>query len=128
MSPFDKIVIEQHRGTYNPPVDDGDLFTYPLEGLTFFFDYGYIPDFPAEDGNPTNVFVGTGDLNTFMVIDAPTLPGGKETKVLYQVTLEEFHGIIAIHHAIVITTYFAFMSDEAVIDKLRLDRFLRSHK
>ncbi|MFZ1257991.1 MAG: hypothetical protein WAQ25_00815 [Candidatus Saccharimonas sp.] len=57
-SPFNKIIIENEVGTYKDfqlKPDD----TYPLAGVTYPTDYGFIPGYIGEDGYDLDVFVGT---------------------------------------------------------------------
>ena len=56
--PFNKIVIENEVGSYKDfgvknPED------YPLAGVNFFADYGYLPGYTGEDGHELDFFVGS---------------------------------------------------------------------
>lgn len=68
-SPFNEIVIENQSGTYKDfQLKPND--TYPLAGVTYPTDYGYIPGYIGEDGYDLDVFVGTdlpGKMGYFTV-------------------------------------------------------------
>ena len=65
------VVVETPRGSGNKLKFDEELGTYRLDrvlppGLAFPFDFGFVPQTLAEDGDP---------LDAIVLIDAPTLPG-----------------------------------------------------
>ncbi len=67
--PFNSVVIENETGTYKDfHLKPGD--TYPLSGVTYPVDYGYLPGYIGEDGHDLDIFVGTelrGKLGHFTV-------------------------------------------------------------
>jgi inorganic pyrophosphatase len=77
MATFDKeaggvrAVIETPKGShnkydYNPACDCFELKTTLPEGMTFPFDFGFIPSTLGEDGDPLDVLV---------LLDFPVIPG-----------------------------------------------------
>ena len=90
-----KVVIENKKGTYKSFVDDNDPGStdYPLKGVTYPVDYGYIEEYWGEDGDELDVFVGTGDIGGYMKIwryDIDVL----ETKMIFNVTESEWKNVI----------------------------------
>lgn len=59
--PFDTFVLEKKRGEYKD-FELGPDSTYPLKGVTYPVDYGYIPGYIAEDTHKLDLFVGS-DMN-----------------------------------------------------------------
>lgn len=55
-SPLNTIVIENKVGSYK---DFGASKGYPLKGVTYHADYGYLPGYIGEDGDGLDFFVGT---------------------------------------------------------------------
>lgn len=91
-----KIVIENPKGSYksfrssNHPEYD----SYPLAGVTYPVDYGYIEGYESEDGEDLDIFRGNGDVYGFMRMWRLDTP--EETKFIMQTTKEEFDEIIEI--------------------------------
>jgi inorganic pyrophosphatase len=66
-----KVVIETPKGSpnkydYNPDCDCFELKTTLPEGLTFPFDFGFVPSTLGDDGDPLDVLV---------LMDFPVIPG-----------------------------------------------------
>ncbi|MCX6820134.1 MAG: hypothetical protein NT019_02540 [Candidatus Adlerbacteria bacterium] len=59
-----KISIENQKGSYKSFGIENDPVwsSYPLQGVTYPVDYGYIQGYTGEDGAELDVFVGTGNL------------------------------------------------------------------
>jgi len=84
-----KIIIENPKGSYKSFNTESDPIwsSYPLKGVTYPVDYGYIDGYIAEDGAELDVFIGTGDVSGYIIvwrIDVPT-----ETKMFVNLTIEE---------------------------------------
>lgn len=84
-----KITIENPKGSYKSFNIEGDPVwsSYPLKGVTYPVDYGYIDGYIAEDGAELDIFVGTGNISGYIIvwrIDVPT-----ETKMFVNLTIEE---------------------------------------
>jgi inorganic pyrophosphatase len=57
-----KIIIENPKGSHKVFVEDGDTSEwrdYPLKGVTYPVDYGYIEGYKSEDGEDLDIFVGS---------------------------------------------------------------------
>jgi inorganic pyrophosphatase len=66
-----RIVIETPKGSrnkydYDPECDCMELATVLPEGMTFPYDFGFIPSTLGEDGDPLDVLI---------LMDAPVVPG-----------------------------------------------------
>jgi inorganic pyrophosphatase len=66
-----RVVIETPKGSrnkydYDPDCDCLELATVLPEGMTFPFDFGFVPSTLGEDGDPLDVLV---------LMDAPVVPG-----------------------------------------------------
>jgi hypothetical protein len=106
------IIIENPKGSYKPfEVEDE---SYPLKGVTYPVDYGYIKDYWGEDGAELDVFVGSGDLCG--VIKVWRLDVLEETKVFINVTQVEFDQILGAFKPVLLSS--AVMSKANFIDRL----------
>jgi len=96
-----KIVIEYKAGTYKSfESDDPGFKDYPLKGITYPVDYGYIEGYTGEDGDELDVLVGTGKMNGYIKVyryDIPEL----ETKIIANVTQLEWKEIIKTYDPVV---------------------------
>jgi hypothetical protein len=81
------IGIENAKGSYK----SFDVAGYPLAGVTYPVDYGYIQGYEGEDGSALDVFVGTGDLAGYIVVWRLDVP--VETKVFMNLTKDEFAAV-----------------------------------
>jgi len=88
-SQFD-IVIENPQGSYKSFETEGDPLwqDYPLKGVTYPVDYGFIRGYQSEDGHDLDVFRGTGNLNGHIRIWRCDVP--IETKFALSVTNNEW--------------------------------------
>lgn len=88
------IVIENPKGSYRSFEIENDPVwkKYPLAGVTYPVDYGYLEGYKSEDGHDLDVFVGTGLLNGYIKIWRCDVP--IETKVVWHVSESEFDGIL----------------------------------
>lgn len=91
-----KIEIENPAGTYKSFQTEGDPVweRYPLKGVTYPVDYGYISGYKGEDGAELDIFVGSGDLNGFIKIWRLDVP--EETKFFTNVTENELAQILEV--------------------------------
>lgn len=96
-----KIVIENPKGSYKSFEIENDPVwkDYPLAGVTYPVDYGYIDGYKSEDGHDLDVFVGSGDLNGYIKIWRYDVP--IETKFAMDVTEKEWNEIIAIFSPVI---------------------------
>ncbi len=85
-----KIVIENKKGSYksfeteNDPVSS----TYPLKGVTYPVDYGYIEGYKSEDDEDLDIFIGSGDRYGMIKVWRLDVP--IETKFITNVTEKEY--------------------------------------
>jgi len=86
-----KITIENPKGSYksfhseNDPVEN----PYPLKGVTYPVDYGYIDGYTGEDGAELDIFVGSSTLDGYIVVWRLDVP--KETKFFINVSTDELN-------------------------------------
>jgi hypothetical protein len=96
-----KIVIENPKGSYKSFTDDKDS-TYPLKGVTYPVDYGYIEGYQGEDDAELDVFIGTGSMYGMMTVWRDDVP--KETKFISHVTQEEYDAIIETFKPVILSS------------------------
>lgn len=84
------IVIENPKGSYKSFEIENDPVwkDYPLKGVTYPVDYGYIEGYKSEDNHDLDVFIGTGDLNGYLKVWRYDVP--IETKFALGVTEGEW--------------------------------------
>lgn len=84
-----EIVIDRPKGTAHPRYSD---FIYP-------FDYGYMKDTHAGDGDGIDVWLGSlpEKSPTAIVFTLDLLKRDAEVKVLLGCTRDEMHSILAVH-------------------------------
>lgn len=89
-----KIVIENSKGSYKSFEIEGDPVwkDYPLAGVTYPVDYGYVEGYKSEDGHDLDIFVGSGNLNGYIKVWRYDVP--IETKFVTNVTMGEWDEII----------------------------------
>jgi inorganic pyrophosphatase len=87
-------VKENAKGTYKSfhTEDDPVWKDYPLKGVTYPVDYGYIAGHQSEDGEDLDVFSGTGDLSGYIKVWRYDVP--IETKIVVNVTSDEWRQIL----------------------------------
>lgn len=89
--PFDTFRVEKHTGEYK---DFGSNSDYPLKGVTYPVDYGYIKGFTGEDGADLDIFLGSeGSIYGYIKVMRPELENG-EHKFYLNVTDDEERGIL----------------------------------
>jgi inorganic pyrophosphatase/uncharacterized protein YjeT (DUF2065 family) len=88
--------VDQPRGSYRQFRDPSDaaLKDYPIEGVTYPTDYGYLPGYVGEDDDDLDVFKGSGGTHGVMRVNRPDARGGAETKLLYGMTPEEMSAVL----------------------------------
>jgi hypothetical protein len=86
-APLDVIVIENERGTYKDFHASSD---YPLKGVTYPVDYGYLPGYLGEDKADLDFFVGNEEagLSGFIRVSRPDTENG-ETKFFINMSVED---------------------------------------
>lgn len=97
----DKIIIENPKGSYKSFEIENDPVwkDYPLTGVTYPVDYGYIDGYKSEDSHDLDVFVGSGNLNGYIKIWRYDVP--IETKFAIDVTEKEWNEIITIFSPVI---------------------------
>lgn len=92
-----KIVIENPKGTSKAfrrkSSGDPAWRNYPLYGMTYPVDYGYIEGFQGEDKMDLDVFLGSGELFGYFRMWKVDVPS--ETKFFARVTQGELQQILA---------------------------------
>ena len=96
-----KIVIENQKGSYKSfEIDDDPVWKdYPLAGVTYPVDYGYIEGHKSEDGHDLDLFVGSGGLYGYIKIWRCDVP--IETKFIMNVTNEEWNKIVSVFDPVI---------------------------
>ncbi len=91
-----KFVIENPKGSYKsfeiesvPGRED-----YPLAGVTYPVDYGYLEGYIGEDGESLDVFVGSGNLSGYIKVWRYDVP--LETKMAMNVSADEWQQILEV--------------------------------
>lgn len=105
------IVIENRQGSYKSFEIEHDPVwkDYPLKGVTYPVDYGYISGYKSEDNQDLDVFIGTGTLRGFIKVWRCDVP--IETKFVINVAESEWNQILKIF-APVIKEHHLFKDDE----------------
>jgi len=90
-APLNGIVIEVPAGTYR---DFGASSDYPLKGVTYPVDYGYLPGYLGEDKADLDFFVGEAQdgLSGFIRVFRPDIENG-ETKFFTAATDTDINAI-----------------------------------
>lgn len=88
------IIIENPKDSYKSfESEDGSTEgDYPLKGVTYPVDYGYIEGYEGEDGADLDVFVGSGNLLGFIKVWRLDVP--EETKMFINVTQGELDQVL----------------------------------
>ena len=96
-----EIHIENPKGTYKSFEIENDPIwkDYPLSGVTYPVDYGYIEGYQSEDGQDLDVFRGSGDLNGYIKVWRCDVP--IETKIVINVTQDEWDEIVKIFSPVI---------------------------
>jgi inorganic pyrophosphatase len=89
-----EIVIEQPKGSYKSFEIQGDPLwkDYPLEGMTYPVNYGYVKGYKSEDNHDLDIFVGSGKIKGYIKVWRCDIP--RETKIIWNVTEKEWEAII----------------------------------
>ncbi len=88
------IIIENPKGSYKSfDVGDDPVWKdYPLKGVTYPVDYGYIKGYQSEDGHDLDVFKGSGTVNGYIRVWRYDVP--IETKFVIGASEVEWQEII----------------------------------
>lgn len=81
-----QFVVDQPKGSYREFAPPGS--TYPLKGVTYPTDYGYLPGYQGEDEAELDFFKGTGKQHGSFRVRRDDVPGG-ETKFMTDMTPKE---------------------------------------
>jgi hypothetical protein len=116
------IVIENPKGTYKSFQTEGDPIweTYPLKGVTYPVDYGYIEGYMGEDNAELDIFVGTGTLCGYIRVWRLDVP--EETKIFKNLTDEELQQVLTVF-APVLRTH-AILDEKDLLNMLRLFKII----
>lgn len=93
-----KIEVENPAGSYK---SFGDNEEYPLKGVTYPVDYGFIEGLQGEDGDPLDVFVGSGNLNGYIKVWRLDVP--EETKFFKNLTQEELEKVLEVFKPVLLS-------------------------
>jgi hypothetical protein len=119
LSPLNTIVIENEKGTYKDFHASSD---YPLKGVTYPVDYGYLPGYLGEDKADLDFFVGVEEngLSGFIRVSRPDTENG-ETKFFTNVSADDIMAICEAFKPVLIEHQTFENSDELfdVIEKFR---------
>ena len=90
-----KFQKDKLKGDYKQFKDPNDpvLKNYPIDGVTYPVNYGYLPGYTAEDDDDLDVFFGSGNQYGHIAVNRPDVAGGVERKMLYRVTPDELAAI-----------------------------------
>jgi len=98
------ITIDQVKGSYKDFELEKNQLDYPLEGVTYPVDYGFIRGYTGEDTHDLDVFVGKGDLQGAIVVYRPDIQAEWETKMYVRLSklelldvLKEFKPVLGSH-------------------------------
>ncbi|MDO8563510.1 MAG: hypothetical protein Q7R87_00715 [Nanoarchaeota archaeon] len=96
------IIIEQIKGSYKSfEIEDDPIWKdYPLSGVTYPVDYGYVKGYRSEDNQDLDIFVGSGKLLGYIKIWRCDVP--IETKILYRVSQKELERIMIIFKPVIL--------------------------
>lgn len=86
-----KIIIENPKGSYKKFADS--LEEYPILGVTFPCDYGYIDGYIGEDEADLDVFVGSGNILGYITVRRDDVEGGLETKMFLHISENDLEEI-----------------------------------
>lgn|GEM_PF-518692 len=92
-APLDDFHLEQKRGEYKDfQLKPGD--PYPLKGVTYPVDYGFLPGYVGEDGHELDLFVGSATQGQYgaIVVTRADAPNG-EHKFYVGLTAEELAAV-----------------------------------
>ena len=113
-APFNTIVIENEKGTYKDFHASSD---YPLKGVTYPVDYGYLPGYIGEDKADLDFFVGDEEegLSGFIRVSRPDTENG-ETKFFTNVTPDDITAICEAFKPVLLEQQRYADSDELLTD------------
>jgi len=118
-APLNTIVIENKKGTYKDFHASSD---YPLKGVTYPVDYGYLPGYLGEDKADLDFFVGSEEtgLSGFIRVSRPDTENG-ETKFFTNVSADDIKAICEAFKPVLIERQTFENGDELfkAIDKLK---------
>ena len=115
-----KVVIENPKGSYKSfEIEDDPVWKdYPLSGVTYPVDYGYLEGYKGEDGHDLDVFVGSGSLRGYIMVWRYDVP--LETKMVMDVTEQEWDEITNIFSPVI--------REKLLLSRDDFDKVLDSHK
>lgn len=115
-----KITIENPKGSHKSfEIDNDPLWkNYPLSGVTYPVDYGYIAGYASEDEAELDVFMGSGNLNGYIKISRMDVP--EETKFFIKLTHPELNNVLEVFHPVLLEHN--ILDDETFIKKLETFR------
>lgn len=111
-----KIHIENLKGSYKSFEIENDPIwsSYPLKGVTYPVDYGYVDEYYGEDRAELDIFVGTGDKNGYIKVWRLDVP--EETKFFIKLTDEELTNVLNVFKPVLLKH--EILSDENFISTI----------
>ena len=96
-----RYVIENPKGSYKSfEIENDPLWKdYPLAGVTYPVDYGYVEGYASEDGHDLDAFVGSGEKYGYFKMWRCDVP--IETKIVARVTENEWQEILNVFRPVI---------------------------
>lgn len=109
-APLNIIVIENKRGTHKDFHASSD---YPLKGVTYPVDYGYLPGYLGEDKVDLDFFVGNKNpgICGYIRVSRPDTENG-ETKFFTNVISEDIKAICEAFKPVLLESHIYSSADE----------------
>lgn len=122
MSSTISVYIENPKGSYKSfEIENDPLWKdYPLAGVTYPVDYGYLEGYVSEDGCDLDVFIGSGDLYGYIRIWRCDVP--VETKFVLEVTRQEWEEVMETFRPVLKKATLFFTKENCITELKRFKR------